>query len=129
MKKNSKQKAITKIVTDQVYRRDLLFVIGPFSAVRKTLKRFKITDPDLPEDVLGLVKIFEEKDSYRIRGKVLFMWIKNHKDFYTLMHEVTHLCIKIFDLSNMSVEDTTSEAFAFYHEYWFKKLWIIMSKK
>lgn len=126
----AKQKKIIKIIPDEVYRHDLLFVAGcSLEEANKSLKKYNI-NPYVPaEEPKGLMWAISEKESSNIIGTALFLWVKDRKDFYTLLHEVSHLCVKVFDLSNMEINPHTTEAFAFYHEFWFRKLWRLMNKK
>lgn len=125
-----RQRKIVKIIPDEVYRHDLLFVSGcSLKEANRELKKYKINPFAPEEEPKGVMWAISGKDSPRVEGVALFMWIKDRRDFYTLLHEVSHLCIKVFDLSNMDVNLHTTEAFSFYHEFWFKKLWRLMSKR
>lgn len=126
-----KQKKIIKYIFDEVYRHQLLFIAGcSLGEAKKELKKYKIdfTDPEVEAN--GIMCSFDKKDYPKMSsGIALFMWIRSRKDFYTLLHETTHLVVKVFELSNIDINSFTTENFAFYHEFWFKKLWHEMSKK
>ncbi len=125
-----KQKKVSTKIFDEVYRHDVLFIAGcELEEVNKELKKYKIK-PWIPDvRPKGIMRVFSEDDSPGVTGNPMLIWVRDRKDFYTLLHVVTHLCIEVFDLSNMDVDKHTTEAFAFYHEFWFKTLWRVMSKK
>lgn len=127
-----KNKAIKKIIFESVYRHAVIFISGcELKEANSYLKRYGIgLSKEQLEGANGVTASFTDLDSKKIEGIVYVVWVKSRKDFYTLLHETVHLCLNIFEDSNMRIsnETTASEAFAFYQEFWFKKLWRLMNK-
>jgi hypothetical protein len=129
-----KPKPTVKYVYDQVYRREVLFIVGCSLAYANTLKELKeydiILDDQTSNQALGITMLITKDDYPKYTsGAAFLIWIEDRKDLFTLIHEVTHMCIKIFELSNMSITNETTEAFAFYHESWVKRLYDLMNEK
>jgi hypothetical protein len=123
---------IVKIIFEPVYRHDVFFISGcSLKEANKILKKYDIGFTEAENPSAGITGWFSHKDSKKIKGIVFAIWIENRNDFYSLVHETTHLCIKIFELSNILIDSSpnTSEAFSFYLEHWVRRLWKEMSKK
>lgn len=60
---------------------------------------------------------------------IYVIWIESKKDFHTLSHEVTHIVFKVLSDRGVTVGVENQESFAYYHDFWLRKLWIVMGKK
>lgn len=128
-----KQRKLIKYIYEEVYRREVLFITGcSFIEAHKELDKFKIKlDTVDLSNADGCVAEFNKESQPKMKSSApeLFLWVENRNAFYVLMHEVVHLTINIFALSNIAIDGATTESFAFYNEFWFKKLWRLMSNK
>lgn len=56
------------------------------------------------------------------------LYLLDKKDFYTLMHECLHLVKHVFVSRMVPFNETNDELIAYYHSYWFKRLWRWVNK-
>jgi uncharacterized membrane protein len=63
------------------------------------------------------------------RHNYYVVWVENKKNFYGLVHEITHTIFKVFNDRGIPICYENQETFAYYHEYWLRRLWKEMSKK
>lgn len=56
------------------------------------------------------------------------VWIEKPNAFYTLMHETIHLVKHIFVDRQIPFNEFNDEILAYYHAYFFKKMWHICGK-
>lgn len=131
MKKGDK-KIVSEIVTEPVYRYDVLFIAGcSFDKAKEELSKYGFKDcPVQMDDELGaLIDLPEKEYPKAVKGTAFLVWIKSLKDFYTMSHETAHLAIRIFEDRKVPINDQTTEAFAYYQEFWNRSFWRMMSNK
>jgi hypothetical protein len=129
--KKGKNKTIVEKIFEEVYNFELIFIAGyGFDEANKKIGEFGLEImPDAIRSSSGASCRFTEEDYPKtVKGTIYVVWVKNRKDFYCLLHEVSHLLIKVFEDKGMEVNDHTTEAFAYYQEFWFRKLWRLMNK-
>lgn len=51
------------------------------------------------------------------------IWIGDLSNFYTLSHELVHLTKSVFEARKIPFTCRNDETIAYYHTYWFRKLW------
>lgn len=120
---------IVEVISEPVYRFELVFLAGLSHAqANKELEIFNIKPiEEQYNDARGLMFGVDEKEQPKATiGKCYIVWLRNRYDFYTLVHEVAHLVIEVFADKNIEVNNETTEVFAWYQEFWIKKLWDLM---
>jgi len=131
MRKKKKEKRIIKSIFEPVYRHEVIFFAGcSLEEANKYLKKWDVAfECPVDEEPAGMTAAFHESQSKFIQGTVFAVWIRERGNLYVLQHEIAHLCIAILVGSNIVINEHTSEAYAFYQEFWFRKLWELMVKK
>lgn len=104
---------------DKVFVVDVTALSGKREEVNKWLKK-QGSDYELDEGVEGFCR-FE-------KGKPYWIYVSNPKDFYTLLHETTHLIGMITERNGvgsclMKNESEVDDTLAYYLAYWFRELW------
>lgn len=124
----------SKVIFDPVYRTTLVFITdSSLTEANKKLKRMGLGQ--IPSEIYvanGTMHYFDEEDyPKRVRGRIYLVWVKKNKDLVTLIHELSHLTIAILTEKGLPITDdnASSEAFAYYHQFWFTTLWEFMNKK
>jgi hypothetical protein len=56
-----------------------------------------------------------------VNNNAYVMWFREWETS-TLVHEISHLCMMIFDNQGVPLSRENTEAFAFYTEYWFNEI-------
>ncbi len=77
----------------------------------------------------GFVDTMERKLKGGEKEISYIVWIENKNGFYTLIHEIVHLITRIFTDRSIPISKGNDEIFAYYQNWWFKKLWRIMNQK
>ena|SRR5258708_17288434 len=123
-----------KFFFDRVYRIQVLFISGCSwkEANKAFAKKTKL--PSLPDDhfsELGVTYLLTEEDfPSKIKGTVGFIWVRKKIDLGTLTHELCHLVIGVLDKkAGMEINSVTSEAFAYYYDFWLKTIWLFINEK
>jgi len=118
---------------EPVYKFEMVFITDcTFDEANKALKKWGL--PLISEDLVNTIGValpLYEKDFPKIvRGYSYYIWVKSKKDFYCLLHEVTHMVIDTFENKGLTIDThkSSQEAFAYYVEYWFKTLWRFMNE-
>lgn len=103
------------------------------------MKKFKFYDPmyfanveihlgvPLDEHRNGGLTVFdkvEKKGTFRY----YLINLENKKDFYSLMHECIHLVKAVFTDRGIPFTSENDESIAYYHSYWFKRIWRKINK-
>lgn len=126
------EKHVAIRIFEPVYRFDLLFVAGcSFDTAKIELGKSGIKNLPLEmgNNTGCMINFCEQDFPEQVKGVVYFIWVKSLRDYYTLVHEIAHLIIKVFEEKGLAINSQTTEAFAFYQEFWTQKLWKLMSKK
>lgn len=104
---------------DRVYRRWIVVMIGPtedFKAEMRTI--------GYPEDYIvesnGMCINLSSKNN-NAGNDALVLWLRKF-DRDTLVHEIAHLVMYIFDDLGIPISLENTEAFAHYTEYWHREL-------
>ena len=85
-------------------------------------KKYDIVDEDI-DLTPGDWGLLHSTDAHYI------LWCRNTKDVPTLVHELYHLCVAIFDTKGVPVNVDNDEAMAYYLAYWLSKLLPIIDKE
>ena len=72
----------------------------------------------------GGVWTIEDKDE-----RLYVIWVRDKKDFSTMVHEVYHLVLNIFEDRGIGIDGDNQEPSAYYVEKWFTVLCDEMNKK
>ena len=99
---------------------NVIFVIGNS---KETAKEY-----DVNLDFLVGCVFFNDKTLKGNPVRDYIVWIESPDKFYDLMHEVIHLVRVIFVDRKIPVNEFNDEIFAYYHGYFFKKMWKICGK-
>lgn len=104
---------------DKVFIVDVTALSGTKEEVNKWLKK-NGSDYQLIDAVEGFCR-HEDKKAY-------WIWIKNPKDFYVLLHETLHLVGMATEANGVGAclmrnPTEVDETLAYYLSYWFKELW------
>src|SRR5260221_12283953 len=115
----------TKKFWDPVYRFELLFITDcSWKKASQFVKKYGI--PPFPTDLVegngASIMLTEKQFPKKIKGSGACIWVENKKDFYCLMHEISHIVIEVFEMKGMKINNETTEAVAYYFEYWFREL-------
>jgi len=105
-----------KLFSDDVYCVDVLALSGTFEEAKKELEKREC----------GFVMTDRRTEGFCTKTPKggLVVWLAKPKDFYVLMHETLHLVRMVFT-DNGVITDLAAgdEHIAYYHAYWFKRLW------
>lgn len=105
-------------IFDKVYRRWVVFFIGPTDDFVAELKRCKYTDDtDWFKGAKGAC-ILLDSSNHDGGQDATVVWLRDFETS-TLVHEVTHLAMLLFNQVGVPISLDNTEAFAFYTEYWF----------
>lgn len=121
-----------KVIWDPVYRCDVMFISGcSFDDLVKAVKKRGLKAPlESMRYTKGATALFTEQDNPgKVQGTIFLVWVQDKKDFYTLLHEVSHLVQAIFDVKGIEISWNNGEPFSYYQEFWFKTLWRLTNKK
>lgn len=106
---------------DKVYRRWVVLVIGNRKQYVKFLEGtgYKNIDEDWIDGALGTCLTLD-KSNNDIGNNSHILWLEKYHQ-PTLIHEISHLVMMIFDSIGVEISLSNTEAFAFYSEYWFNE--------
>lgn len=108
-----------------IYDYRVYAISGTENQVRAYLLRYfdsTLDEPNLEGDVGAHIILPQNKGSV--------IWIRDTRDFYTLLHETTHLVLRIFKQKGVLLDFTDDhEHFTYYLEFWFKNLWRFYANK
>lgn len=105
---------------DKVYRRWVWLQVGPFEEFKASLDDVGFKFMDELRDGLGMtVKL--SPDSTTTRQNLYVVWLSSW-NISTLVHEITHLVLYIFDELGVPTGIENTEGIVFYTEYWFNEI-------
>ena len=126
-----KKKVNVAKIYEPIFQAEVRFVWGASAAELKALfkKTKTIVNDQFYDTMDGSVSLIdtEEKDGGKTRDYLV--WIRGKKDFYSLMHETLHLVQHILTDRNIPFNAENDETIAYYHTFWFRKLWRVINKK
>lgn len=118
---------IKKLVCN-IYQADVWLIVGR-DDLEKFYKRKKITGETMSADRLqGFVQSIDITDKPGIVFRDYVIYLEDKRNFYTLLHESTHLVNHILRDRNAYYDWHNDETFAYYQTYWFKRIWRIINK-
>jgi hypothetical protein len=123
---------ITKRIFDPVYRQEILFINDcSYKRANKILQRNGFLPMESGPDIDGMFGKTDKSHNkdVQITGTVYFVYIKKKDGLFTLIHEISHLVISIFQDRGVEVGEDNTEPFAYYQEFWFRKLWELMAEQ
>lgn len=107
-----------KSYSEKIFKVELDVYVGDREEVSKMI--FDKYQYKIREDCLGEhVEMVNEKQ-HELRNIV---WVSDYSNFYTLSHELIHLVKCIFGRDSIPFNGENEEAIAYYHTYWFKRIW------
>lgn len=117
--------------TDHIYHAEIWFYHRCMPEDVERHLRKKLNQPDITVDwdwkYDGGVSAVENKKQ---RRQIYVLWVRHHKDFYTLLHECFHLTCRIFRHRGILLdfeEHGQEEHFAYYQDALFKGMWRLMA--
>lgn len=118
-----------KKLTCPIYQADVWLIVGS-----EELKRFyakkKITGELGDADrLLGFVQSIDVTDKPGVIYRDYVIYLESKENFYTLLHESTHLVNHILRDRNAYYDWQKDETFAYYQTYWFKRIWRTINVK
>ncbi len=117
-------KVIVKHLYDDLYKAEVVLCVGPWKEVRKKLRSYTLDELDtFNETCEGSLSTADYKDKQGRKFRDYIIWVENKKGFYALLHETLHLVRHIFDDRGVPFRSENDESIAYYHMWWFKKLW------
>jgi len=57
------------------------------------------------------------------------LWIKSPTDLITMVHELGHLCIQLFETKGIPITVNNDEAFTYYLSHWVGKLLAVLKEE
>lgn len=104
---------------DKVYRRWVVLFIGN---VDDLIEELKISD--FKEDcdwIKGAKGACIELNAENSSQNSTIVWLKEYETS-TLIHEIAHLVMMLFDQVGVPISRDNTESFSFYSEYWFTQI-------
>lgn len=105
---------------DKVYRVWVVLVISSPEDFLEFMKDSEYTDLEFIEELTSMaqgamLRVLPEHNTLGNNSTIIWMpkW-----DSGTLVHEISHLVMQIFDDSLIPISKDNTEAFAFYSEFW-----------
>lgn len=110
--------------------RHVLYEPMLFANVIFLIGRYQELDEEYKSDCAGLQGAVFLEDKTIKAGKVrdYVVWIEKPNAFYTLMHETIHLVKHIFRDRGIPFNEWNDEIIAYYHAYFFRKMWHFCGK-
>lgn len=123
-----KVKMIHKIVFDPVFRTETLFYYcgDACKVLSHAKKKFNISMD--AESFKGLQGSCVELQHKATKATMWLIWINDHKDWKTMVHEAAHLVFRILDNRKVKYDSNNDETWCYLHEYFISKFWHIMRK-
>lgn len=105
-------------IYDKVFRRWVVYFIGSAEDLVEELKRSGFNqDTEWFMDAKGAcLELTPENNSHGNNATVV--WLKEYETS-TLIHEISHLVMILFDQVSVPISRDNTETFAFYAEFWF----------
>jgi hypothetical protein len=111
---------------DKVFRRWVVMFVGPFSEFQKEME---LVGYDYYKDMIDsngyCINFTPENNS--AGNYATAIWLKKF-DLDTLVHEIAHLVMYIFDDLLIPISIDNTETFAHYTEHWYRELRQIRKK-
>lgn len=121
----------TFVLNDEMYRFTVLLIVDCTSKQADAYLRRNFPKYIFADDVGACAYHafvdagIKHKDA--LFDKTQIIWIKDKDDYYSLSHELAHMAIHVFGAKSIPIQEETTEPFAYFFEYWNRKLWRIMS--
>ena len=106
---------------DKVYRRWVVLFIGDHKELAAELKANGYTDDTewFAEALGACVELNATNNDQNQNATVV--WLKEYNTA-TLVHEIAHLVMMLFDQVGVPISRDNTEAFSFYSEYWYNEI-------
>ena len=116
---------------EKVFLIDIVLCVGDMDQYFKYVgKNFNVTNGSSMSSLEGCSRRFTKKDDTNIVSTFYVIYLRNLNNFYTLSHELIHLCRTAFIDRGVPVDlEGDDETFAYLHTHLLKELWRKMGKK
>ena len=109
---------------DKVYRVWVTLVISTPEEFKSFMEDSEYNDLDSIENLVGvaqgaMVRVYPEDNSLGNNSTVI--WLPKW-DSGTLVHEISHLVMQVFDDCLVPISKDNTEVFAFYSEFWWNTI-------
>lgn len=107
---------------EPIYRRWVVLMIGEPQVFRNRLEElgYKHMDFINPETASGMgIRLTADNNS--MGSNCFIIWLSKWS-LGCLVHEISHLCIDVFDSIGVPVSVDNTEGLAFYTEYWYMQI-------
>ena len=108
-----------KILEDVFFCRVHVFLDGTYEDYRKKLESLGVNrpkhEPSASDNLIYGESGSDENGNY-------FIYVKDQSDLGTIHHEVIHLIFRVLGSKGIPINIENEETFAYYSEYWFKKI-------
>lgn len=105
---------------DKVYRVWVVVCIGPEDEFKQFLEDSTYTEPFEYSDSSGYcIHLCAENTTNGNNAYVI--WMRNFETA-CLVHELSHLCMMVFDSKGVPVRTENTEAYAYYIEFWLNEI-------
>jgi hypothetical protein len=105
---------------DKVYRRWVVLMIGSLEDLKTDLESYGYTDMEEIRHGKGMcIKLDETNNTADQR--CFIVWMPEYETA-TLVHELSHLVIFVFDQLDIPLSLDNTEGYAFYLEYWWNEI-------
>lgn len=118
-----------KLIYDPVFRSETLFYLckDGNEAMTHARKKYNVT---LTKDSFdGFKGMCVELTCKKTKITAWMIWVKNHKDWKTMVHEAAHLTFNILDVRGVGYNSGNDETWCYLHEYFVSEFWHTMCKK
>lgn len=110
---------------DKLYRRWVVVFIGPTKEFKKEMKTIGYPEDYIIESNGMCINLSPENNS--AGNDALVLWLRKF-DRDTLVHEIAHLVMYVFDDLGIPISLENTEAFAHYTEYWYRELQLLIKQ-
>jgi len=108
-----------------------LFQIRVYLVVgdKKQLEAFHVYDENYHDAECHSIEVeeIESDGSTGLKSRHLLVWVKEHDDYYGMVHETVHLVKRIFEIMGIPFNEENDEIIAYYQNYWVRKFWRVMA--
>lgn len=117
-----------KIISDPVFRSETLFYNHKDTdkVLSHAKKKYNVNlDVDSFEGFKGTcVELVHKKT----KVVMWLVWVSEHRDWKTMVHEASHLVFRILDNRKVKYDSDNDETWCYLHEYFITKFWHEMCK-
>jgi hypothetical protein len=119
-----KSELMTLRVEDKLYGVKLNILVG---GVWTDFRAFVVRDN--PDADKHMPANHEKLGCYASEGDYDYLWLASSEDLGVLVHEISHLVFDVLSSRGIKLNRSTSEAYAYYTEWWFTQIMDAMYKE